>query len=134
MSIGTSGCHLKQFERRWVKVFNTLLRKFEYGRGLKKIMRKENKFLRSILICMMMFISMVSAWSQEKHTEHYNQVWLAYFNQTRFSDKWGLWTDIHLRTKEDFCTNFSQSILRFGLTYYLHDATKLQVRYAYGSN
>ena len=97
-------------------------------------MKKENEFCKSILIFLMIFISMVSARAQEKHTEHYNQVWLAYFNQTRFSDKWGLWTDIHLRTKEDFFTNFSQSILRFGLTYYLNDATKLTVGYAYVSN
>jgi hypothetical protein len=71
--------------------------------------------------------------TQEKQKENLNQVWLGYFNQTRFSNKWGLWTDLHLRTKEDFFTNFSQSILRFGLTYYLNDATKLTAGYAYVS-
>ncbi len=71
--------------------------------------------------------------TQEKQKENINQVWLGYFNQTRFSNKWGLWTDLHLRTKEDFFTNFSQSILRVGLTYYLNDATKLTAGYAYVS-
>ena len=82
----------------------------------------------------MLFLATAGVHAQDKQTENYNQVWLAYCNQTRFSDKWGLWADIHLRTKEDFFTNFSQSILRFGITYYLNDATKLTAGYAYVSN
>lgn len=72
--------------------------------------------------------------SQTKQTETVEQIWLAYNNQTRFSKKWGSWTDIHLRTKEDFVKDFSQSILRFGLTYYLNDDTKLTAGYAYVSH
>src|SRR5215471_15414509 len=75
-----------------------------------------------------------SAHSQEKQTQHLNQVWLAYLNQTRFSNKWGIWLDLHLRTKEDFFTNFSQSIIRPGFTYYLSDACRLTVGYAYVRN
>lgn len=67
----------------------------------------------------------------QKQTTHLEQVWLGYFNQTRFSNKWGLWTDVQLRTKEDFFTNFSQAIGRMGLTYYLNDNTKLTAGYAY---
>ena len=40
--------------------------------------------------------------AQTKQTESVQQVWFGYFNQTRFSNKWGTWTDLHLRTKEDF--------------------------------
>jgi hypothetical protein len=67
----------------------------------------------------------------QKQTASTEQVWLAYNNQTRFSDKWGMWADLHLRTKEEFFTNFSQSIARVGLTYYLNDNTKLTAGYAY---
>ena len=66
-----------------------------------------------------------------KSTENVNQVWLAYFNQTRLSNKWGTWTDLHLRTKENFADNFSLSIVRLGLTYYVNDVTKLTAGYAY---
>ncbi|MGB8192577.1 MAG: DUF2490 domain-containing protein, partial [Chitinophagaceae bacterium] len=59
------------------------------------------------------------------------QMWFAYFNQTRFSDKWGLWADFHLRTKEDFTHDLSTGIARLGLTYYLNDNTKLTAGYAY---
>jgi hypothetical protein len=75
----------------------------------------------------------LTAFSQ-KETSYIEQVWLAYFNQTRFTDKWGIWTDIHLRTKEEFFTNFSQAIARVGLTYYLNDNTKLTAGYAYVSH
>ncbi len=38
-----------------------------------------------------------------------------------------------MRTKEDFFNNFSQSVIRLGLTYYLNEATKLTAGYAYVS-
>lgn len=73
----------------------------------------------------------VSSNGQTKNTQHLQQVWAGYFNQTRFNKKWGGWLDIQLRTKEDFFTNFSQSIFRTGLTYYLSDDAKLTLGYAY---
>ena len=66
-----------------------------------------------------------------KNTSHISQSWFAYFNQTRFDKKWGLWTDIHLRTKEDFVNNLAQAIARVGLTHYLTDNTKLTFGYAF---
>ena len=65
-----------------------------------------------------------------KSTEHIKQIWTGYFNQTRFSDKLGVWTDLHLRTKEDFFDNFSTGIVRLGLTYYINNTTKLTAGYA----
>lgn len=65
-----------------------------------------------------------------KSTENIQQAWIGYFNQTRFSDKLGIWTDLHLRTKENFTDNFSQSILRLGLTYYINNNTKFTAGYA----
>jgi Protein of unknown function (DUF2490) len=67
----------------------------------------------------------------QKQTVHVNQLWFAYFNQTRFSEKWGLWADFQLRTKEDFVEDLSTGIARIGLTYYLNDDAKLTVGYAY---
>ncbi len=72
--------------------------------------------------------------AQTKQTEKVNQVWLGYLNQTRFTNKFGTWTDIHLRTKEDFVTNFSTFMVRAGLTYYVNDATKLTLGYAFVNN
>jgi hypothetical protein len=58
-------------------------------------------------------------------------VWVAYNNQTRVTDKWGLWGDFHLRTQDDFTEKFSTGIARVGLMYYLNDAAKLTAGYAY---
>lgn len=91
--------------------------------------RSCNKRSLLLVLATMLLFNLVNA--QEKQTTHVNQVWLAYNNQTRFSNKWGTWTDLHLRTKEDFFTNFSQSIIRVGLTYYLTDDAKLTLGYAY---
>src|SRR4051812_23011006 len=70
----------------------------------------------------------------EKKMQTQQQVWLGYFNQARFSKRWGMWLDLQLRTKENFFTEFSQSIIRPGITYYISDATKLSAGYAYISH
>jgi Protein of unknown function (DUF2490) len=70
----------------------------------------------------------------QKNVNYINQTWLGYFNQTRLSNKWGYWADVHLRTKEDFFSNYSQSIIRLGGTYYLNDKVKLTAGYAHITN
>ena len=89
-----------------------------------------------MLCCVIIFLQagLLRGAQTTKSTEHVNQLWFGYFNQTRFSNKWGMWTDLHLRTKEDFVNNFSQSIVRLGLTYYVTDATKFTAGFAYVSH
>lgn len=81
----------------------------------------------------LMLFSLLAATSvtAQKQTTHIQQTWLGYFNQSRISDKWGIWFDGHLRSKEDFVSDLSQGIARVGLTYYLNDNTKLTAGYAY---
>ena len=85
--------------------------------------------------CLVLLGFVCSANAQStKSTEKLNQLWFGYFNQLRFSNRWGAWTDFNLRTKEDFVNNFSQSIIRLGVTYYVNDVTKLTAGYAYVSH
>ena len=87
---------------------------------------------KNLVLILVLAISVQFATAQtSKSTENVNQLWLGYLNQTRLSDRWGIWADLHLRTKENFVDNFSQSIIRLGLTYYVTDATKLTAGYAY---
>ncbi|MES1216766.1 MAG: DUF2490 domain-containing protein [Bacteroidota bacterium] len=88
---------------------------------------------KKFLFFLMIIVVVRPVKAQTKQTTTVNQVWLGYYNQTRFSNKWGTWTDLHLRTKEDFFSHLSVSIIRVGLTYYLSDATKLTAGYAYVS-
>lgn len=91
--------------------------------------RRQRRFA---FVTMMVAISCFPVLVQaQKSTEQVQQIWAGYFNQTRFSNKWGMWAEVQLRTKEDFVTDFSQAILRAGLTYYLNNDTKLTAGYAF---
>ena len=81
------------------------------------------------ILCGLLWL--LSAGAQDKQQQQVAQTWVGYLNQTRFTNRWGLWLDAHLRTKEDLVSDLSQGILRTGLTYYLSDATKLTAGYAY---
>jgi len=67
----------------------------------------------------------------QKQTTHVQQVWGAYFNQTRLSERWGLWADFHLRSREDFVYELSTSIARLGITYHVHDQLRFTAGYAF---
>lgn len=59
------------------------------------------------------------------------QTWLGYFNQTRLSNRWGIWFDGHFRATEQFVREPSKLIFRPGLTYYATDNLKLTTGYAF---
>lgn len=59
------------------------------------------------------------------------QTWLGVFNQTRFSDRWGLWAEGHLRLHDQFVGELFQAVGRVGATYYLTDEVRLTGGYAY---
>lgn len=90
-------------------------------------MKPHKKLLTTILLSTLPFL----AFTQPKQVAEEEQLWLGYLNQTRFSAKWGSWTDVHLRTKENLFTEFSQGLIRLGLTYYLNNDAKLTAGYAY---
>ena len=70
------------------------------------------------------------SFGQTKTISHGQQTWLGYFNQTRLSNKWELSTDLNLRTREHFTSGLYQSLIRFGVSYYLNDAAKFTAGYA----
>jgi hypothetical protein len=71
--------------------------------------------------------------SQEKESVTEEQTWLAYFNQTRFTNRSGMWLDLHFRLNENFIDHAALSIARVGYTYYLSDHVKLTAAYAYAT-
>jgi hypothetical protein len=80
-------------------------------------------------ICLTVMVHQAVA--QQKQTAHIQQVWFGYVNQTRLSDHWGLWLDLHLRSKEDFVNDLSTSIVRPGISYYANDRLRFTAGYAY---
>ncbi len=89
-----------------------------------------NKAFSIILSILLMLSARIQAQAVKEVNES-TQLWTAYFTQTRFSNQWGLWTDLHLRTKENLVNDLSSGIVRVGLMYYLNDHTKLTAGYAF---
>lgn len=87
--------------------------------------------MKKVVLIVFFASSILKLSAQEKQVTRVEQIWAGYFLQAKLSKDWGLWTDIHLRTKDDYFNQFSQSIVRLGLTRYLNPATKLTVGYAY---
>jgi long-subunit fatty acid transport protein len=73
------------------------------------------------------------AFSQTKEFETEEQTWFGYFNQTRFTDKSGMWVDLHLRLTGNFFDQPVVTIARAGYTYYVNDHVKLTAGYAYAT-
>ena len=67
--------------------------------------------------------------TKQVHVEE--QTWLAYFNQTRLSNRWGIWLDGHFRATEHFVKEPSKLLFRTGLTYYVTDDLKLTNGYTF---
>jgi hypothetical protein len=68
--------------------------------------------------------------SAQKETDVRSQVWWGYFNQTRFSEKSGMWVDLQLRLNE-FMSQKSVSIARVGYTYFVSDQFRITAGYGY---
>ena len=58
------------------------------------------------------------------------QLWLGYFNQTRFSNKFGFWVDVHYRQTDHFIDRPFQFIFRPALTYFIKDNLRVNFGYA----
>ncbi|AFK01814.1 Protein of unknown function DUF2490 [Emticicia oligotrophica DSM 17448] len=62
------------------------------------------------------------------------QLWLGYFNQSRISNKWGIWFDAHYRTTDHFIKEPSKFLSRLGLMYYINDDLKFTNAYNYANH
>ena len=119
---------LVEVEGSHSSTFSTLLSIYQ---KFSSTNNSNGRSLKLFFLLITMFLICNESSAQSKQRQSANQIWLGYFNQTRFNNKWGLWADVHLRTKEDFVSDLSQGILRLGLTYYLTDDLKLTAGYAY---
>jgi hypothetical protein len=74
--------------------------------------------------------TLLHAQPPEKHIHDREQIWLGFFNQTRFSDRWGMWADIHYRLTDDFANRPFQLLIRPAVTYFIKDNLRLSVGHA----
>ena len=57
---------------------------------------------RLSLLIVLLNISLASAQTATKIIHSREQLWFGYFNQTRFTDKLGMWVDVHYRQTDNF--------------------------------
>lgn len=96
--------------------------------GDTRIKKLQCLVLKVVLGALVLVGSPLGVMAQKIITED-EQTWLGVFNQYRFSDKWGVWNDVHFRLKNDFVQKPSQFIVRLGPTYYLTDDVRLTTAY-----
>lgn len=92
-----------------------------------------NPFRSACLLLPLLVIAPDPAHAQnpQKEIEHRHQIWLGYFIQTRLSDRWGLWGDIHYRRTENFVRQPFQFVIRPAVSYFIADNLRISVGYAY---
>lgn len=85
--------------------------------------------MKNYLTIVLMFFSAASV--AQKEYSYNDQVWVSYFNQSRISDKWGIWFDASIRTKNQLVHQFSQGIVRGGATWIVNENWRFTAGYAY---
>ena len=85
-----------------------------------------NRFAIALLLFLFSFTSFA-----QKNIVTKEQMWLGYFNQTRITNKFGIWADVHMRTTDHFVKEKFQFITHNGLTYFASDNVRLTGGYTY---
>lgn len=78
-----------------------------------------------------LLLSEQRAIAQNKDIESREMTWLGYFTQMRFTQRSGLWADLHLRLNDQFVHETHAVIGRIGYQYYITDQARITVGYAY---
>jgi len=85
----------------------------------------------SLLIFILLSVFSGPVLGQQKQVVHYNQLWYAYNNNTRLTDRWGIWMDIQNKDKSEFVHNFDVKENTLGGIYYLKNKMKLTGAFTY---
>lgn len=85
-------------------------------------------FLATILVSL---CNVAFPQSSEKNVHHREQVWLGYFNQTRLTNKFGFWFDVHYRQTDNFIDRPFQLLIRPAVTYFVKDNLRINFGYTF---
>jgi len=67
----------------------------------------------------------------QKQTEYTEQAWFGYLNQTRLTNRSGIWLDLHFRLNDHFVKEPAIGMARLGYIFYVNDQNRLAAGYAY---
>jgi hypothetical protein len=94
----------------------------------------KKKYFLLIAIAFAFSSGRMLAQAPAKAIDDREQLWLGYFNQTRLSNKLGVWADIHYRINGNFVDRSFQFVFRPALTYFIKDNLRVNVGYAFVSH
>jgi Protein of unknown function (DUF2490) len=87
--------------------------------------------MRNFLTITFLFLACLAKAQPTKQVQSFGQSWLGHFSQTRFSTRWGLWSDLHYRSQNQIVEGQNLAMGRIGLMYYFQDNFRLSAGYAY---
>jgi hypothetical protein len=90
----------------------------------------QKKIVGTVLLLLLINLNVAWAQASEKSLHSREQLWFGAFNQTRFSERWGLWVDIHYRMSDHFVDRRFQFLVRPALTYFINDHLRINFGYA----
>ncbi|HEY9047227.1 MAG TPA: DUF2490 domain-containing protein [Ohtaekwangia sp.] len=76
-------------------------------------------------------VQVCQAQATAKAVHHREQLWLGFFNQTRLTNKFGLWLDVHYRQTDHFIDRPFQFLFRPGATWFIQDNLRFTAGYAF---
>jgi hypothetical protein len=87
-----------------------------------------------ILYVLIMIVTPGHGQSVQREVHHRDQLWVGYFNQTRLTDKFGFWLDVHYRQTDHFIDRPFQFLVRPAVTWFIRDNLRFNVGYAYANH
>jgi hypothetical protein len=84
----------------------------------------------ALTLCLL-FGSRATAQTVQKDVHHREQLWFGFFNQTRLTNKFGFWVDVHYRQTDNFIDRPFQFLIRPAVTYFIKDNLRFNVGYAF---
>lgn len=69
----------------------------------------------------------------QRQTFNTNMIWISYYNNININKRWSVNTDIQARTR-DWVNEFSQGVVRSGLSYKLNNNFSLTAGFAWFKN
>lgn len=82
-------------------------------------------------LLLLVFLAPVLVSGQEKEKEYTEQTWFGYLNQTRLTNRSGIWLDLHLRLNDHFVKEPAIGMARLGYIFYVNDQNRPAAGYAY---
>src|SRR5688500_985343 len=86
---------------------------------------------RTLLMLLALPLAVVHQVRAQKVIEEQEQTWFGYINQSRVTDRSGVWVDLHLRLTDHYLNRKTMVLTRAAYIFYLHEHVRFMAGYTY---